>query len=416
MESLLKSEITHSSLVEGGGKPCYMISAGEASSDLHAANLAKEILRRQPDAEIFGMGGSSLRAAGIETVVDSEEAASVMGFSEVLFKLGDLIGALNKLKKEAALRKPDVLILVDFPDFNYFLAKALKRRFADKIKVFHFITPTIWAWRQGRIKTVQKYVDKVAPIFPFEEKYFIEHGVDAEYVGHPFLDSREKSTASREFLAEVGLDSEMPLLGLLPGSRKAEIENLLPVMLESFELLQKRFPQMKAILPVATSLDRTWLEKMLLDKKGIFLVDGQASEVLENVDAAIVASGTVTVEAAIAKCPMVVVYRLSGLSYFIAKNLVKGVKSFAMPNIIAGKKIVPELLQDEVTADRIYKNVERFFDSSDYRQLVKNSLAEVAQQLSVDKLPRAGHSAASRAASIAIELAGHRVEGRVKNA
>ncbi len=407
MKSVLKSQTSDSPLATGAKKPCFMISAGEASSDLHAANLAKELLRQQPNAEIFGMGGSSLRAAGIETVVDSEEAASVMGFSEVLFKLGDLIGALNKLKRVAAERKPDVLILVDFPDFNYFLAKGLKRRFGSNIKVFHFITPTIWAWRQGRIKTVQKYVDKVAPIFPFEEKYFKEHGVDAEYVGHPFLDScAEVEKGSGDFLSSLGLSSDSKLLGLLPGSRKAEISNLLPVMLESFELLQKRYPDIRAILPVATSLDRGWLESLVGGQQGVVLVDGQASEVLRNVDAAIVASGTVTVEAAIAKCPMVVIYKLSGMSYFIAKNLVKGVKSFAMPNIIAGKKIVPELLQEEVTADRIYKNVEKYFDSSDYRQLVKNYLSEVAEQLSVDRLPRAGNSAATRAASIALELAG----------
>jgi len=385
-----------------------MIVAGEASSDLHAASLARSILSRFPNTELFGMGGSALREAGVETIVDSETDASVMGFTEVVAKLPTLKNALNRLRDAAEKRKPDVVVLVDFPDFNFFLAKAIKKSkvFSTSPKIMHFITPTIWAWRKGRIKTVKKYIDKVAPIFPFEEKFFSDSGVQAEYVGHPFLDSEVVSPDKNDFLTSVGVRAGSKLLGILPGSRKAEVELLLPVMLDAYQLLKKNTPELSAILPVASSLDEDFVRSFVPENLDIKLVQGSAFEVLSTVDVSLVASGTVTVEGALARAPMVVAYKMSGVSYFIAKILIRGLKSFAMPNILADEKILPELLQEEVTAEKLAEEVDRFLEDEAYAERVQNKLEQVHSMLNLKEDDGRGSTASERAATIALELAG----------
>ncbi len=388
-----------------------MIVAGEASSDLHAANLAKSIASRIPGAEIFGMGGTALREAGVETIVDSETAASVMGFTEVIGKLGDLKKALKSLVEAAETRKPDVVVLVDFPDFNFFLARGIKKskKFSRVPKIMHFITPTIWAWRKGRIKTVKRYIDKVAPIFPFEEKFFSDSGVQAEYVGHPFLDSEIVQPQRKDFLSQVGLPENSELVGIVPGSRKAEIELLLPVMVEAYQLLKKSHPELKALLPVAPSLKKEFIEKFIPNHSDIVLVDGSAFEVLSLSKVSLVASGTVTVEGALAKAPMVVAYKMSGVSYWIAKLLIRGLKSFAMPNILANDKFLPELLQEQVTAENLASEAEKFLVEEEYSSQVQEKLEEVHSMLHLKKEDGRGSTASERAATIALELAGVQV-------
>ncbi len=385
-----------------------MVVAGEASSDLHAANLARSIASRIPGVEIFGMGGTSLREAGVETIVDSETAASVMGFTEVIGKLGDLKKALNSLVEAAEQRKPDVIVLVDFPDFNFFLARAIKKskNFSSAPKIMHFITPTIWAWRKGRIKTVKRYIDKVAPIFPFEEKFFSDSGVQAEYVGHPFLDSEVVRPKKKDFLSNVGLPEDSELVGIVPGSRKAEIELLLPVMVEAYQLLKRDHPQLKALLPVAPSLKKEFIEEFISKDSGIVLVEGSAFEVLSLSKVSLVASGTVTVEGALAKAPMVVAYKMSGVSYWIAKLLIRGLKSFAMPNILANDKFLPELLQEQVTAGNLASEAEKFLVEEEYSNRVQEKLEEVHSMLHLKKEDGRGGTASERAATIALELAG----------
>ncbi len=391
-------------VVPGNKAPLsVMLVSGEASSDEHGAALVRALFTRMPDAEVFGMGGSKLRQAGMDTVVDSEHAAAVMGFSELFGSIGKLLKARKLLLREAKARRPDVVVLIDFPDFNLSLAGALKRQGCS---VLYFITPQLWAWRRGRVKRIRKTVRKVAPIFPFEESFFQRHGVDAEYVGHPYLD-RPPLTASRaDFLRSAGLDPERPVIALLPGSRRAEAEFLLPPMLDAFARIRLSRPNFQALIPVAPTLSRDWFEERIAGRQGVFLVDGHAREVLHSARAAVVSSGTATVETALAEIPFVVVYRLAGVSYRIARLLVRGVRWFAMPNLIAGKQVVPELLQNEVTPERIAVELERFLGDPAREEKMRKDIALVGERLRAGR--REGGTAAERTAEIILELAEER--------
>lgn len=349
------------------------------------------------DCNFFGMGGRYLRNAGMETVVDSETSASVMGLTEVLGSLKTIIGAFNFLLKEVDSRKPKFAILVDYPDFNLRLAKRLKKR---GIKVLYFIPPQLWAWRTGRIKQIKKYVDQVVSIIPFEEKFYKNHGVDAEYVGHPFLegDSFDKTKFNREsFLKGIGLDSSRPVLGLLPGSRKSEIKELYDVLIESFQRMSSIRPGIQAVIPVAPNLSLDFLQKRLSGIENIVAIPAQAREVLMAVDVSVVASGTVTVEAAVAGNPFIVIYKLKPLTYFFAKRLVTGVKHFAMANLIAGESVVPELLQDQVNAEEISYEIERYLGDPQRIAETKRKLNLVTENL---KNSRSQLTASQRTAEI----------------
>lgn len=376
-----------------------MLVTGEASGDEHGAELVHHLRKLHPNVRVFGMGGSKLRAAGMETTVDAEAAAAVMGITEIFGSLGKLLAALRALKRAARQERPDVVVLIDFPDFNLLLARRLKRL---KIPVLYFITPQLWAWRQGRVKSIRKYVRKVAPIFPFEESFFQRHGVDAEYVGHPFLSRSAVSVSREELFAASSLDPRRPLLSLLPGSRKAEVEFLLPAMLDAFERLQRVRPDLQAAVPVAPTLDREWVSSLVGARPGVVLVDGKARELLQFARAAVVASGTATVEAALVGLPFVVVYRLAPLTYRIARFLVRGVKNFAMPNLIAGKKVVPELLQSEVTGEKIALELERVLGDPAREARMRSDLRVVGQRLEAGL---EGRSPAERTAEIVLELA-----------
>lgn len=376
----------------------FLVVAGEASSDEHASLLIKAILKREPKADIFGMGGSALRSAGADTIVDSEKSASVMGITEIFGSIRKLYKAFYMLLGECERRKPDLAILVDFPDFNLRLARALWKR---KIPVFYYISPQLWAWRSGRVKTIRKYVKRVGVIFPFEEDFYRHHGVDARYVGHPFVDRAPISVSKEEFLTSVGLDPQKRTIALLPGSRVPEVSRLVPVMTEAFKILQRRHPDLQALLPVAAGLSGEKIRGFIASEMPeMTLVQGRAREVLNIADAAVVASGTVTVEAALASIPFVVVYRLSGVTYRIARFLVRGIKHFAMANLVAGEKVVEELLQNEVTPERIASELEILLEDSEKRNAMRKKLQEVREKLTV----RGEGTAADRAAGFALEL------------
>lgn len=376
-----------------------LVVAGEASSDEHAALLIEELLRRAPGSTVFGMGGTQLRNAGVETVVDSEESASVMGLTELGGSVRKLWRAFNKLLQEADRRSPELAILVDFPDFNLRLAKALHRR---GTKIFYFISPQLWAWRKGRVKTIKRYVTRVAPIFPFEESFYHRHGVDAEYVGHPFVDRVPLTRSREQFLSSNGLSPELPVVALLPGSRRSEVERLLEPLARAVALLRERRPGLQAVVPVAKTLDLAWVRSHLPAGIDVTLVREQAREVLAAADAAVLASGTITVEAALAGTPSVVVYKLAPFTYRTARLLVRGVPHFAMINLVAGRKVVEELLQDEVTPERIASEVERVLGDPQLRQKMKRELSAVAARLAYPGSD--GESAASRAAASALQL------------
>jgi len=376
-----------------------MIVAGEASSDDHAASVASALLQAKPDICLFGMGGSSLRSVGVETVVDSEKCASVMGITEVFGSLKKIIQAFKTLLKEADLRKPELVVLVDFPDFNLRLAKRLHKR---GIKVLYFVSPQIWAWREYRIKHIKKYVDFVAPIFPFEETFYHKHQVPAEFVGHPFLDKAPIKIVRDEFLKKCGLDPNRPVIAFLPGSRKSELRLLAPQMNEAIKLVQLTRPGVQALVPIARTLDAAWVRKFFSGTKDVSFVNEESRTVCSVADLGVIASGTAAIEAALEGLPMVLVYKFSPFTYLIGKLLIKGIKNFGMPNLISGKVIVPELLQDEVTPENIKRELENYFGSSSLVIETKRNLCLMKEKLqgSGDK----SQTAAARTAQIAFGL------------
>lgn len=357
--------------------PILLVS-GETSGDLHSAKLVEKVLRQLPSARFFGMGGSALRQAGMETVVDSEHSASVMGVSEVFGSLFKIRQAFIDILAEVDRRKPRLAILVDFPDFNLLLARFLKKR---GVRVFYFISPQLWAWRQGRVKTMRRFVDFVAPIFPFEASFYKKHGVAAEFIGHPFLDRSPLVLKRSSFLESVGLSPRLPTLALLPGSREAEVERLLQPMLEAYQQVKVHRPEIQALIPLAPSLSREWVEGLVGNIPEVALIDGQASEVLQVADVGVVASGTATVEAALAGLPIVIVYRLAPLTHFIGKLLVRGVPYFGMPNVILNRKVAPELLQEDAHPERIALEVERLLGNENVRIQMKKDFGEIRSLL-----------------------------------
>lgn len=376
-----------------GERPVYtqrpmrvFICVGEASGDEHAAGVVRSLKQKFPNAEFFGMGGKALRAEGMETVVDSETAAGVMGLTEVIGSLGRIIKAFRKLERTVAERRPDVVVLVDFPDFNLRLAKAVHRYCP---RIVYFVSPQLWAWRRGRIKTVKRFIAKVIPIFPFEEPFYAEHGVEAKFVGHPFADREVVAPDRVEWMRLHGLDPDQPLLALLPGSRRAEIERLAPVIRDSVAKIRTQIPNLQAVIAVAQTLDPTWTREHFAGLEPVTFVPG-AREVLSIADAAIVASGTATVEAAFCRMPMVVVYKLSGLTYVVGKALVRGVKFIAMPNLVAGKEIIRELLQGACTPDAVAAETVKILTDADYRATMRRNLAAVGDRLEYE------HSTAER--------------------
>ncbi len=378
-----------------------MVVAGEASGDSHAASVVKSLHEIYPNVKVFGMGGSKLRAVGMETTVDSEHSASVMGFTEVIGSFGKIVAAFTTLVRIAKERKPDVAIMLDYPDFNLRLIKRLHRL---NIPVLYYISPQLWAWRPGRVKTVKKYVSKVATIFPFETDFYRLHQVDAEYVGHPFLEHEEVKTKRFEFFESINLDPTKPVVAMLPGSRKAEVQRLLPVMLEGVEEVQKSYPDCQAVVPIASTLDRSWVEEIAGTRGGkVTFISEQSRELLAVADAAVIASGTATVEAALAEIPFTVIYKLSPLTYRIARLLVTGVKQFAMANLIAGKSVVKEFLQEEANAKNIGEELKKLLSDEGYVLQMKQELQEVRKALQTKK---SDDVAAKRVATIALELGG----------
>ena len=376
-----------------------MISCGEPSGDLYAGALAVEIRRRQPDAAIFGLGGQRLMAGGGELLVDYR-GISVTGLFEALRVLPKSLTAFNRLVDAARTEKPDALVLIDFPDFNFRLASAVKKL---GVPIIYYISPQLWAWRQSRMKVMQRLVNRVLVIFPFEEKIYKDAGVPVQFVGHPLVDLARALEPKDSFLRELGLHPERPIVALLPGSRPNEVERLLPVISEAVALIAARLPQAQFVIARAPSLDDRIFSRTKWSGVRPVEVLARTDDVLAISDVAITASGTATVQAALHGRPMVVVYRLSPLTYRMGRRFLL-VENVAMVNLIAGRRIVPELIQDDCTAENIAAETLLLLTNPERAAETRRGLDDVRAKLG-------GPGASGRAAEAVLEIAEFKSRG-----
>jgi lipid-A-disaccharide synthase len=358
--------------------PTIFISAGEASGEHYGALLIAALKQRLAasgqSASFYGMGGERMADEGLKCVVRSEEMA-VMGLTEIVRHLPHIHGELQKLKRAIKKRPPSVAVLIDFPEIHFRLAKEFHRL---GVPVIFFVSPQLWAWKKHRIKLVQQFVDKMLVIFPFEESFYREHGVEAEFVGHPLADLPAQSVSREQFASENGLDPLRTWVGLLPGSRPREIRDHLPTILRAAQMLSHNLEFLIPLAPTLNAAQRNQVWR-LVEKHGeglsISLVD-DARAALFHARTSVVASGTATVEAALIGTPFVVVYRVSPVTYAIAKRMVK-VDHVAMVNLIAGKRVVPELIQSDFKADNIVEEIERLLPDGTPRQSMMKELARI---------------------------------------
>ncbi len=341
------------------------ISAGEASGDLHAAAITKEILALEPQAEIFGMGGEALAKAGGEVLFNYKEY-SIMGLMEILRALPRFFRLRDKFRQVMVERQPDCFVTVDYPEFNMRVAKEAKRL---NIPIVAYIPPSAWAWRRGRALDVAKLVTKVACIYPFAYDVYKAAGADAEFVGNPLVDIVRTHLPRQEALAKVGKCEGRQLVLLLPGSRVKEIVNVLPIMLKALPLIKQAHPEVDFVLAKAGNIEEELLTKVLAQSSTpVKVVEGDNYDVMSVCDAAIATSGTVTLEAALCGLPSVICYKANAVSVAFAKRLVK-VKYIGLPNILAGKEILPELIQEKLTPEKIAAGVVEFLRPECYRAI-----------------------------------------------
>jgi lipid-A-disaccharide synthase len=350
-----------------------LISAGEASGEMYGAQLI-EALRKSTDASIdfFGVGGERMRAAGCDTVVDAKDL-SVVGITEILSHLLKIYGLFHKLIAVSDCRHPDLAIVIDSPAFNWRVAREMRKR---GVPVIYYVCPQFWAWRQGRVRLLRNYVNKALVIFPFEEKFYRDRGVDTTFVGHPLADMPKPRITRDQYAAENGLVASKPWITLMPGSRTKEVRMNLPEMLRAADLLGNEY---EFVLPVAPTLTPSWLQSLVGSGPPIRLVP-EALPALAHSRAGIIASGTATVEAAVMGTPFVMVYRVSPLTYALGRPRVK-VPHFAMVNLIAGKEVVPELVQRDFTAEHVIAKLGQIIPDGPPRSQMIAGLAEVKQAL-----------------------------------
>jgi len=352
------------------------ISAGEVSGDQHAAALLTELRQIRPELSAWGVGGPRLAAAGQQQVAGIEEL-SLVGITEVLPKLRSILSLLRRLGRELARRRPPVVLLVDAPDFNLRLAKAAH---ALGLRVVYFITPQVWAWRRGRLGEIRRNVDLALCILPFEESFFKEAGVRAEYVGHPLIDLVHPSAPKLDLRADLALDPARPVIALLPGSRRSEVRSLLPSLLGAARLLSRRRPRPQFVVPAASAAVRPLLTPLAGEPIAAHIVEGRAWDCLAAADAAVVTSGTATLETALIGTPFVTIYRVSPLSHAIAKRLIHA-RWVSLPNLLLGEPAVRELLQNDCRPETIAHEVERLLDDPAAAGRLKDKCGKVRSLL-----------------------------------
>ena len=373
-----------------------MISCGEPSGDLYAGALAREILRMQPAASITGFGSDRLREAGA-TLVGDFSGLSVTGILEVARVLPRTYATYRRLIAHAAATRPDVFVAVDFPDFNFRLARAIG---ALGVPIVYYISPQLWAWRPGRMKTMRRIADRVLVIFPFEEALYQNAGVPVEWVGHPMLDVARQPEPRADFLSRTGLDPARPVVALLPGSRPNELREILPGLVAAAHQIRTRLPEAQFLLARAPHLRDGLFDSLTSPESSVLnvrIVDGAADDVLAAADVALVASGTITVQGALHECPMVVVYRLSPITYRLGRPFVH-VGTFAMANLVAGRRVVPELIQDDFTPDAVAREALALLLDPAAARAMRADLRTVREKLG-------GPGASRRAAQAVMDLA-----------
>lgn len=355
-----------------------MIVSGEASGDMHAARVLQALQKRLPQLTSYGMGGKSLRQAGMEILVDAADMA-VVGIVEVLAHLGSIVSAQRVLHTALKERRPQLLILIDYPDFNLMLAKKARRL---HIPVLYYISPQVWAWRSGRVKKIRRLVDQMAVILPFEKAFYAKHDFDVTYVGHPLADHVKATLARDVFLAKHGIKAAGNIVGIMPGSRRKEIATMLPVFLKAASLLQKIHPETTYLLPLAPTLSREVLENNGLNDYpvNVHVIAGDRYDLMAACDLVMAASGTVTLELALLQIPMLVSYKLSALTYFLGRRFIK-VDFASLVNLVANEEVVPELIQDNATPEKISRTLLEIWPGSRAHTEMITKLAEVKDAL-----------------------------------
>lgn len=354
-----------------------MLSAGEVSGDIHGSELAKSILKINPDAELFGFGGQKMQEAGVRLVANIAEY-SVMGIFEVVKNLGKIFRLLSLLKDQLKNERPDILVLIDYPDFNWRLARYAKK---IGIKVFSYIPPSAWAWRKSRAQSCAKIADEFACIFPFELEVYQKAGANIFFWGNPLVDTVQKKLSSEQAKKFFNISEDDYVILLLPGSRKHEIQSLLPVMLQAAEKISQAVPNAKFFLPVAQNISQESMQNLAKNFQiNLHFTNEYTYDLMALSEFSIAASGTVILECALMNLPSIVLYKLAPLTYYLGKLLID-IPCFSLPNILLNEKFQPELLQDQVTAENIFSEAQKFFQNPTHKQTVQEKLKIVCQKL-----------------------------------
>jgi lipid-A-disaccharide synthase len=380
-------------VVSRHNKKFVLIVAGEASADLHGSNLVRAMKGINPEISFCGIGGEKMEAAGVEILFTSSQMA-VVGLTEVFSRLPYILRAYRRLKTLLKTGNPDLLILIDYPVFNVRLARHAKR---FDVPVLYYISPQVWAWREGRIKKISRRVDRMSVILPFEKATYRKFGLNPDYVGHPLMDNVPRGLNRVDAIRVLGLEKGPPILGLLPGSRREEIDKLLPAMVKAAEILSSRYHGLRCLLPLASTVSPNLVDGMISRSSiEIKMIQGDIYTALAACDLALVASGTATLETAIMGIPMIIVYRLSPISYWIGKMVVK-VPFIGLVNLVAGEEVVPELIQAEVTPHRLAQEADAILGDGRKKENMIKNLERVKTRL--------GQGGASeKTARIAIEM------------
>lgn len=355
-----------------------MISAGEASGDMHAANIVKALHKIEPDIEVYGMGSAQLREAGVDLLIDSADIA-VVGLVEVLANYRKIVKILNILRDSLRTNPPDLLVLVDYQEFNFKLAETAK---SLGIKVLFYVSPQIWAWRQHRVHKIGKIIDMMAVILPFEEKFYLDANVPVRFVGNPLVDKVIPNKTREACFETYGLDANRKVIGLFPGSRRGEIKRVLPLQLAAAERLIKERPDLQFIIPVARTLNKEIFADHLKQhsRLKIILVEDLSYNVMQCCDSIISASGTATLEISLMGIPYCITYKIAHISYAILKQMVK-IKHLGLANIIFGKEIIKEFIQYNTRPEDIAAETIRTLDDTDYRNEMIENLQTVREML-----------------------------------
>jgi lipid-A-disaccharide synthase len=376
-----------------------LMVTGETSGDLHGAHLVEAIHQIDPEVQFFGVGGENLERKGMKLLYHSQ-SLSVVGITEALSKLRTILKALKALKESLDREQPNLIILIDFPDFNLRLAKIARRK---GIPVLYYISPQVWAWRRGRVKLIAERVKKMVVFFPFEVPLYKAAGVDVEWVGHPLLDIVKPALSKEAAFQKFGLDPRRRTIGLLPGSRIHEVERLLPPLLGSTHVLQKEIPDLQFVIPLAPGFTEASLSPWVKNSPvAVKLIEGGTYDVMNISELLILASGTATLEGAILGKPMIIIYKVSLFSSWVGRAMIQ-VNHIGLVNLVAGKGIAPELIQKDVNPKRICEEALRILKDSVLQQKMVESLREVRQRLG-------NPGAAQRAARIVMSMLEKKIE------